>query len=222
MTAVRQLALYLVMVLAISGSGIEKSASQSESRTSGATKIIVGFPPGGLTDVIARALAHQITAATRQAFIVENHPGAGTAIATEAVARAAPDGKTVLFVGNTFLINSHLRSLPYDPLSSFDPVCSLVEFPQVLVVNSASSFGSLSDFLLEAKRRPAQLSFAAAGPGLPQHLSGQILMHLAAADVTYVPYPGASPAISALLGNHVTAVIANYGEVQAQIEFWRI
>ena len=121
-------------------SAISRVAGAQGART---IKIVVPFPPGGVVDMLGRILGQQITASSGQSIVVENRPGAGTVIATEAVARAIPDGTTVLFVGNSFLINANLRSLSYDPLTNFEPVCLLVNSPQVLVVNSSSPFRSM-------------------------------------------------------------------------------
>src|SRR3974377_2390802 len=113
----------------------------------GTIRIVVPFPPGGGVDVVARLMADQVGRASQNKFVVENRPGAGTQIATEAVARAAPDGNALLFVANSYIINPSLRALAYDPLTSFEPVCLLARSPNVLVVNSASPYRSLADML---------------------------------------------------------------------------
>jgi tripartite-type tricarboxylate transporter receptor subunit TctC len=178
---------------------------------------VVPFPPGGTADVIARIIAQQAGQASGQSFVIENRPGAGTIIATDLVNRAAPDGTTLLLMANSFVINPSLRaSLPYDPLS-FEPICLLVNSPQVVVVNSASPYRSLGELFADAKARPGELSYATVGPATTQHIAGEALRRAAGLNITYVPYPGGAPAVNALLGGHVAAVLTNYSEVMEQV-----
>jgi tripartite-type tricarboxylate transporter receptor subunit TctC len=123
-------------------------------------KVIVPFAPGGLSDVLARVLAQKITENSGQSVLVESRPGAGTVIGTDAVARAAPDGTTVLIVSSGFVLIPNLRALNYHPLTSFEPICLLVTTPTVLAVNISSPFRSLSEFLAAARIRPGTLSVA--------------------------------------------------------------
>src|SRR3954471_23705003 len=117
-------------------------------------KIVVPFQAGGTADTLARLIGQQVTGATGQKFIIENRPGAGTIIGTEAVARSVPDGTTLLMMSNSFVINAVMRaSLPYDPMS-LEPVCFLVDSPQVLVVHESSPFHLLKDLVDAAKARP--------------------------------------------------------------------
>jgi tripartite-type tricarboxylate transporter receptor subunit TctC len=134
------------------------------------------------------------------------------------VSRATPDGTTLLLMANSFVINPSVRAnLTYDPLTSFDPVCLLVSSPQILVVNASSPFRSLKDFVDAAKAKPGELSYAAVGPATTQHIAMEQFKGLARINVTYVPYTGGAPAINALLGGHVSAVLANYSEMTEQL-----
>jgi tripartite-type tricarboxylate transporter receptor subunit TctC len=181
-------------------------------------RIVVPFPPGGSADILARLVGQQATQASGQKIVVENRPGAGTIIATEAVARSAPDGTTLLIMSNSFVINGIVRaSLPYDPLTSFEPVCFLVDSPQVLVVNEASPYRTLKEFVDAARARPGELSYAAVGPATTQHIAGEMFKQAAGINLTYVPYAGGAPAVNALLGGHVATVLANYNEVSEQL-----
>jgi tripartite-type tricarboxylate transporter receptor subunit TctC len=182
------------------------------------TRLIVPFPPGGTADVIARLIGQQLGLASGQSYLVENRPGAGTIIATEFVARSAPDGTTLLIMANSFIINPSVRaSLPYDPFS-FVPVCLLVNSPQVLVVNAESPYKTLAAFVTAAKARPGELNYAAVGPATTQHIAGEMFKRAAEINLTYVPYAGGAPAVNAIMGGHVTAVLANYNEVMQQIK----
>ena len=186
-------------------------------------RIVVPFPPGGSADILARLVGQQATQASGQKIVVENRPGAGTIIASEAVARSAPDGTTMMIMSNSFVINGIVRaSLPYDPMTSFEPVCFLVDSPQVLVVNEASPYRTLKDLVEAARARPGELSYAAVGPATTQHIAGEMFKQAADINLTYVPYPGGAPAVTALVGNHVHSVLANYNEVMEQLRAGRL
>jgi tripartite-type tricarboxylate transporter receptor subunit TctC len=187
------------------------------SQTTRTIKIVVPFAPGGAFDILARLLAEQIGRAQPLTIIVENRPGAGTVIATEATARAAPDGSTVLLVGNSFVINSHLRKLNYDPLTSFAPLCNLVNNPLVIVVNTASPYRTLAELLEAARTKPNELTFASAGPATTNHIAIESLKRIANVNMTYVPFAGTGPVVNALLGEHVTAALLDYSGVAENI-----
>lgn len=182
------------------------------------TRIVVAFPPGGTADVIARLLGQQAGQMSGQTFVIENRPGAGTVLATEMVARAAPDGATLLLMANSFVINPSLRpNLPYDPLKSFEPICLLINSPQVVVVNGASPYRSFADLVAAAKAKPGEISYATVGPATTQHIAAEMLRRAAGLDMIYVPYTGGAPAVNALMGGHVGMVLANYSEVGEQV-----
>jgi tripartite-type tricarboxylate transporter receptor subunit TctC len=129
------------------------------------------------------------------------------------VSRAAPDGNTLLMLGNSFVINPLLRKLNYNPLTSFEPICYLVRSPTLFVVNSASPYRTFADLVTAARASPGGLTLASSGPGTSFHIAAEALKRVANIDLIYVPYPGDPPAISALLGGHVTSVFANYATV---------
>ena len=167
--------------------------------------------------ILFRLLADQISASRGQTVIVESRPGAGGVIAAEAVARAVPDGNTLLSNNNGVIISSILRKVNYDPLTSFEPICHLVSTPQIIVVNSASPYRTLAELLDAARGKPGELSIASVGPNTTQHLGIERLKRLADANMTYVSYPGGAPTVNALLGSHVTAAVLNWSEVGEQI-----
>jgi tripartite-type tricarboxylate transporter receptor subunit TctC len=138
-------------------------------------------------------------------------------IGTEAVARAAPDGNTLLIVTDSFLVVPHLRKLNYDPLTSFEPVCNLAATPQVIVVNGTSPFRTLTDLFDAARTKPGQLTIASPGPAGAAHVAIEILKRAAMVDMTYIPYPGIAPALSALLGDHVNSAFSAYSAVAEQL-----
>src|SRR6266850_1088167 len=168
-------------------------------------KIVVPFPPGGSADILARLLGEQVGKSNGVTVVTENRPGGGASIAYEAVARAAPDANTLVINANSLVINPHLRKVNYDPLTSFEPVCYLLSSPNLIVVNSASPYRTLNDYIAAARAKPGELAFATVGPATTQHIGFEQFRRLANINVTYVPYTGGAPAITALLGGHVSA-----------------
>jgi tripartite-type tricarboxylate transporter receptor subunit TctC len=181
-------------------------------------KVVVAAPPGGGSDVLARLMAEHIGRAQGVTVMVENRPGASTAIGTEAVARAAPDGSTLLIVTPAFVINPYLRTQTYDPLTSFVPICNLVRSPQLIVVNSALPYRTLGDLLSEARIKSGKLTLAAAGPATSVHIAFERLKRAANVNMTFVPYPGDAPAVNAALGEHVTSAFVPYSGVAEQLQ----
>ena len=145
----------LTRVLAAAGVALFALASQQAASQSGRTvRIVVPFPAGGTADDTARIVADQVGRTRGTNFVIENRPGAGTILATEAVSRAAPDGSTLLIVSNSFVINPSVKKLNYDPLTSFAPVCHLVSSPLIFAVHSASPYQSLAALVAAAKAKP--------------------------------------------------------------------
>ena len=184
----------------------------------GAIKIVVPYTPGSGPDILSRLMAEQIGRTQGATVVVENRPGGGTVIGTEAVERAAPDGHTVLLVANSFVINPPLQRANYDPTGSFDPVCYLAATPMVLVVLGSSPYRTLGDLIAAARAKPGELVFASGGPGSSLHVAIEVLKRAANISLTYVPYGGTAPAINALMGNHVAAVWADYPTVVSQLK----
>ena len=212
MPAFRSLAAcFAIMLLALTGHDAWPQAART-------IKIVVPFPPGGSADILARLLGEQISKAQGPTVVIENRPGGGASIAYEAVARAVPDGNTLVINGNSLVINPNLRKVNYDPLTSFEPVCYLLSSPQVIVVNSASPYRTLGDLIAAARAKPGELSMAGVGPGATQHIGIELFKRVAKVDLIYVPYSGGAPAINALLGEHVTSVLQNYSEVVEQVK----
>jgi len=209
---------YLVMIgvlaLGLAAGAGDRAAWPQGART---IRVVISVPPGGAIDTLVRILGDQIGKNNGPTIIVEPRPGAGGIIAAEAVARAAPDGNTLLISTNGMLINAILRKVSFDPLTSFEPICYLVNSPQLIVVNGVSPYRTLADFLAAARARPGELSIASVGPNTTQHIAIERLKRLADVNVTFVPFPGGAPAINALMGQHVTAALQNYIEVSGQL-----
>ena len=174
-------------------------------------KIVVPYTPASGPDITSRLMAEQISKAHGVNMVVENRPGAGTVIGTESVARAEPDGGTVLLVANTFVINPAVNRGNYTVAGSFEPVCQLASTPMVLVVQSSSPYKTLQELVDAAKK--GNVVFASGGPASSLHVAIEVLKLAQKLDSSYVPYGGTGPAINALLGGHVTAVWADYPTV---------
>jgi tripartite-type tricarboxylate transporter receptor subunit TctC len=182
------------------------------SQTSKSIKMVVPIGPGSGLDIMVRVLAEQIGQTKGLTTVVENRPGAAQILATEAVANAAPDGGTLLFMANPFVSNPHLRRVNYDPLTSFEPICKLANQPQLILVNAASPYRTLADLFDAARARPGELTMASFGPASATHIAFEMLQRAADVNMTFVPYPSTPPTVSALLGGHVTSVIVGYAE----------
>src|SRR5688572_10186552 len=159
-------------------------------------RLIVPFPPGGSTDVAARALADKYTKALGQQFIVDNRAGAGGVIGTTEVARAAPDGHTILFAANQvstmFLA---VKNIPYDMLRDFAAITQVTTQPNAVAVHASLPVKNVRELVALAKARPGQLTYAHPGPGSGQHMTGELLWKLAKIDVVGVPYKGGGQAV---------------------------
>jgi tripartite-type tricarboxylate transporter receptor subunit TctC len=180
-------------------------------------KLVVPFPPGGVADVLARPLAQALAAGLGQPVVVENRGGAAGTIGAAAVARAAPDGLTLLFgTANELAMTPPLHpDLPYDPRTGFAPITPVASFPNVLVVRPGSGLESLPALLAEAKRRP--LSYASSGIGSTNHLSGALLAEQAGMALTHVPYSGGGPALNDVIAGHVDLFFATLPSVTGHV-----
>jgi tripartite-type tricarboxylate transporter receptor subunit TctC len=185
-------------------------------------RIIVPYAAGGAPDILARLAGDEISRAHGPTVVVENRPGAGSVVGSEAVARSAPDGNTLLITANAFVINPHLHKVNYDPLTSFEPVCHLVSVPTFIVVNAASPYHTLADLLDAARARPGELTLASPGPGTTFHIALEMLKRAANVNITYVPYPATPPALNALLGEHVTSVFSDYASLVQQFKAGKV
>jgi tripartite-type tricarboxylate transporter receptor subunit TctC len=193
----------------------------ASSQATGTIKIVVPYPPGGGADILARLLAEQIRRAQGLTIVIENRAGAAGVIGTEAASRAVPDGNTVLIAASDLIIIPHLRKLNYDPMTSFEPICQLVSVPLVIAVNSKSPHRTLADLLDAARAKPGHLTLATNTGGLFQ-IGFEMLKRAAKFEMTYVPYTGAAPAVTALLGEHVTAAFYGYPGVVEQLKSGRL
>jgi tripartite-type tricarboxylate transporter receptor subunit TctC len=183
-------------------------------------KVIVPQPPGGGFDFVARVLADRLSKQTGQAFVVENKPGSGTLVGTDFVAKAAPDGYTLLTgsVSNLALNPGLYRNLPYDSLRDFEPLGIAVSYSYTLMARKDLPLNSLKDVVAYAKANPRKLTYASAGAGSGQHVLAASLWHLAGVELVHVPYRGAQAAYQDLLGGRVDLFFDLAPTARAQID----
>jgi tripartite-type tricarboxylate transporter receptor subunit TctC len=165
----------------------------------------VGYTAGGAVDVSARMVAQRLTEALGQSVVVENRPGADGNVASDYVAKAAPDGHTLAYVsaGHTMNPALHPKSLPYHPLRDFAPISMVATGPQTLVVNPSLPVRSVKDLVALARAKPGQINFASSGVGGPMHLSSELLKIAAGIDIVHVPYKGGGPALNDVIGGQI-------------------
>ena len=183
-------------------------------------RLVVPFPAGGTTDILARAVGQKLTEAWGQPVVVDNRPGAGGNIGAELVAKAAPDGYTLLMgtVG-THAINASLYAkMPYDHIKDFAPVILVAGVPNVLVVNPAVPVNSVQELIAYAKANPGRLNFASSGSGTSIHLSGELFKVMAGVQMTHIPYKGSAPALQDLIGGQVQLMFDNLPSALPQIK----
>jgi len=168
-------------------------------------RLVVPFPPGGPTDIVARPLAQMLTEQFKQQVIVDNRAGAGGVIGADNVAKSPADGYSLLLatVGTHAINPSLYKKLPYDAVKDFTPVSLVAEAPVTLVVNPGTSIASVRELIERAKRAPGTLNFGTAGNGTPGHLTGEMFKSAAQVDLKHVPYKGSAPAVTDLLGGQI-------------------
>ncbi len=180
-------------------------------------KIVVTFPAGGTADILARLVADQIGKTAGSSVIVDNRPGANSIIGNEFAARSAPDGGTMLMVANSFLITSFVRQLPYDPLTSYEPVCALVDSPLIIAVAASSPYKTLGDLVAAAKQKPGAITNAAIGPATAQRVAVELLKKSAGIDINFVPYASNALALNAMLGGEIASVTVNIADAAGMV-----
>ena len=186
-------------------------------------KIVVPYAAGGAVDIVARTIGQPLAQALAQPVIVDNRPGASANIGMEAVAKAAPDGYTLLMASNGIATNMALfPNLPFDGQRDFAPITKIGYAPLVIVVPASLPVKSLKDLIAMAKAEPGKLTYASAGSGSSGHLAGELLKSTAKIDVLHVPYKGGAPAITDLLGERITFMPINPVEVIAHIRAGRL
>lgn len=198
-----------MLAVVLFATGVTPAAAQDyPSKT---VTIVVPFVPAGSTDLLARIAAQAWEKATGKSFLVENRPGAGQQIGVNAVAKAAPDGHTLLMATSSAMaVNPALyKKIAYDPVKDFQPVAIMAHLPFILLVNVDQPVRSAADLVKHAKDNPGKLSFGSGGVGASHHLYGEMLKNLAGVQMTHVPYRGTVPALNDLIAGHIQVLFAD-------------
>ncbi|MDB5863461.1 MAG: hypothetical protein JWO70_1267 [Betaproteobacteria bacterium] len=195
----------------------------SQSYPNKPVRMIVAFAPGGGTDIVGRIVGQKLAAKWPQPVVIDNRPGAGSTVGTAMTAKAPPDGYTISMTSMSHAINATLyRTLPYDSIRDFEPIILVARAPNVLVVHPSVAAHTVKDLVALAKARPGQLNFSSSGTGGVSHLSAEWLNAVARMDMLHVPYKGAGPAMSALLGGEVQVMMATTPVSLPQIKANRV
>jgi tripartite-type tricarboxylate transporter receptor subunit TctC len=197
----RRLAACALGVLVLAGAALPAAAQEWPTRT---VKVVVPFAPGGSADVFGRFLAQKLGDVFGQSFVVENKPGGGAVIGTDAVVKSAPDGYTLLVMSNTHTVNeSLLPNKPYQLMRDLVPIAPINASDLVLVARAALPAKTLPELLQAAKDKPDGMTYASSGPGTPYHFAGELLKHMAGVKLLHVPYKGSAGARTDVLGGQV-------------------
>lgn len=185
-------------------------------------RMLVGFPPGGGTDIAARVLAPKLSEYLGQQFVVENRPGATTNIATDIVAKAPADGHTLLFTTSAIAINMSLyKNLPFDALRDFAPISVFAESPNLLVAHQSAG-ASVAELVSQAKAKPGSLNYSSAGSGTTQHLAGEVFKLRSATQIVHIPYKGTAASLTAVIAGEVQFSFANVPAILGHVKNGRL
>ena len=213
MSRMRWLVVASLSILCVNGTAAQNYPTR-------AVTIIVPYAPGGGTDLLARMVGQKLEQRLGKSFVVENRPGGGTVIAALAVAKAPPDGYTLLMGTSTPLaINATLhRNLPYDPVTEFVPLALVANVPFVLVVNPSLPVRSVSDLIKLAKEKPGSLSYGTSGPGSPHHLYSELFKSMTGIEMIHVPYKGSVQALTDVIAGHIPLMFVDLAPAQPMIK----
>jgi len=189
--------------LVVAAAAISAAPVSAQGYPTKPIELVVPFVAGGTTDNIARLMAQRFTESWSQTVIVNNRPGAGSAIGTSAVAKSAPDGHTLLVTTFAFAANPALAKVPFDPIRDFAPITELASLPMMLLVHPSVPAKDLAEFIALAKSSPAGLDYASSGPGTSTHLAAEMFNTMAGVRLVHVPYKGNAEVFNALLGGHI-------------------
>jgi tripartite-type tricarboxylate transporter receptor subunit TctC len=198
------------------------SVAAAQSYPTRPVRVLVGFPPGGGTDIMARVLAPKLSEYLGQQYVVENRPGATTNIASAMVATSAPDGYTLLFTTSALAINKSLyKNLTYDAERDLAPISVFAESPNLLVAHSSAG-ASVKELLAQAKAKPGAMNYSSAGSGTSQHLAGELFKARTGAQIVHIPYKGTAASLTAVIAGEVQFSFANVPAILGHVKSGRI
>jgi len=216
--------LSMIISAALLATLISPETSAAQPTAGGQVRLIVPFPAGGPTDIVARPLAQLLGDALKATVVIDNRGGAGGSLGADAVAKSAPDGRTlVMGTVGTHAINPALyKKLPYDAQHDFTPIALVAMAPVAIVVHPAQPINTVADLVTLARRMPGQLNFGSAGAGTPGHLTGEIFKRAAGIDLQHVPYRGSAPAVTDLLGGQLQLMFDPLQSVLSHVQGGRL
>ena len=210
---------FLALTLFVAACGASASQAIAQEYPSKPVRIVVGFPPGGATDLVARAMAPKYTGLLKQQFIVDNRGGANGTIATDLAAKAAPDGYLFhLATIGSLVLSPATSKVPYDPLKDFAPVSQAVALQNIFIVHPNLPPRTLKELIALAKAKPGALNFASSGNASPGHLAGELFNGMAGVKLVHVPYKGGGPAMIDLVAGHVEIFVAVISTAVPQVK----
>ena len=207
---------------AVLASGLSLPASLARAQENKPIRIIVPFATGGSNDIVGRSMAQQLSTRLKRSVIVDNMPGAGGAIGSATVARAEPDGGTLLLISSTFTMNASIMKLSYDPVKSFTPVAMLGMGPSVIVVAASLPVNSIKELIEYSKKNPGKVFFGSAGVASFQHFAIELFKLRTGADLTVVQYKGGGPALMDLAAGHVHVSLGSLIQMQTFLRAGKI
>ena len=185
-------------------------------------RLIVPVPPGGGQDIMARAIAQRLSDSWGQSVVVDNRSGASAIVGTEMLARAAPDGYTLILISSTHVIAPSLNKVPYDPIRDFAPITQVSSQPYVMAINASVPAKSVKEFVDVAKAKPGQLNYGSAGNGSAVHLAGEMFKMMTGTNLTHIPYKGGGPALLALLSGETALLFASLPSTMPQVKAGKV
>jgi tripartite-type tricarboxylate transporter receptor subunit TctC len=200
------------------------SVVHAQSYPTRPVRLIIPFSPGGAADVPGRIIAERLTQAMGQQVVVENRPGAGSTIGSEAAARAAPDGYTLFMISNTHFVGAalHRQRIKFDPLNDYTPVTQVTSAPNLLIVHPSLPVKNVKDLIALAKARPGEINYASSGNGSTQHLTGALFATMARINMTHIPYRGSGPVTADLLAGQVQVAFPGIAGMLPHIKSGRL
>ncbi len=199
-------------------------AQTADSYPNRSITMVVAFPAAGTTDILARLIGQKLTDKFKQTVVVENRPGAGGNIGTAFVAKAAPDGYTIMMgtIGTQSINPSLYKKMPYDAAKDFAPITRAAMVPNLLVVNKDAPFNTLQEMMAYDKANPGKLTYGSSGNGTTLHLSGELFNLMSGSKITHIPYKGSTPAVADLMGGQISMIFDNMPSVIQQVKSGRL
>ena len=211
----------ILLGLTVCASALAQTADNYPNRS---VTMVVAFPAAGTTDILARLIGQKLTEKFKQTVVVENRPGAGGNIGTAFVAKAPPDGYTIMMgtIGTQSINPSLYKKMPYDAAKDFVPITRAAMVPNLLVVNKDAPFNTLPEMMAYGKANPGKLTYGSSGNGTTLHLSGELFNLMSGSKITHIPYKGSTPAVADLMGGQISMIFDNMPSVIQQVKSGRL